>query len=259
MHAFLSKKSAAISLLACLSGLACEPSAPPYEARASARVTLGYIHHHKEPLAATGEWTARAPDGSEAILDVFALVISDIELHACAPHSAQSSFLLDALIPPAFAHVPNSATRLGTPFVEDLLAQPGKARITGEIAPPPGTYCALWAIIAPADEDVMNMTALETQELEGKSALIRGRWRAHPQAPWESFEHAFTTRRAIRVPLSALSLKDGSTAFLLLDKSVALPGSITPAALAEEQAAAQLLEGVLRQLVLFQAGTKKPH
>lgn len=208
-----------VALLA-LGAIACDraPSGPPPRV-ARAKVTLGTIHH--------GDFSAPARvERGEAALEItrLAVVISDLELHTCAP-PLQASL---PFVREAHAHVPDSATRLGTPFVEDLLGRTGKALIIGEVAPPVGDFCELWVILAPADEDVMNLTELDTGEVVGESFLLKGRWRPRADAEWRPFSHALALKRAWRVELidpregtSPLSLpEDGDSAFILLDKRV---------------------------------------
>lgn len=106
----------------------------------------------------------------EWTVDHWVVTVSAIELHQCMEPVAWS------WIPSAYAHVPSSSTRLGTPVAEDLARLGGGARIIGEISPPPGRYCRAYAVFSPADDDLLNMSALPTSVLEGNTALrVRSR------------------------------------------------------------------------------------
>jgi hypothetical protein len=208
LHAAL----AALALTACREPRFYAPDPAP------AGVTLGAIHHADADLAPGTPWRVAHPDGALE-LDRFILVTSDVELHACVDAPPETSWL-DALVPSAHAHVPDSATRLGTPFVEDLLAPAGKARVIGEIGPPLGLYCALVAIVAPADDDVLNPTEVATEALEGKSLLVSGRWRAEGATEWTPFAHEAPLKGAFTIPLDPPLELTGAdrSAFLLVDK-----------------------------------------
>ena len=90
--------------------------------------------------------------------------------------------------------MPSSAIRLGTLYVEDLLGKPGSANILGEVAPPPMRYCELYTVIAPADDDVINLTDVATEELEGKSAMLAVIPSSSPRSDGLSVLLEFTAR-----------------------------------------------------------------
>lgn len=234
--------SAALSLTACT-----EPSDPAsddealkrqLEAKAAARpprasMNFGYIHE-LEDLEPAAPVTIEGTDGAQIEVQEAYLVISALEAHLCEPNrpaGGQKEGWLDPIerlfIGTAHAHVPSSATRLGTPFVEDMLAE-GRARIVGEIAPPLGEYCKIYAVIAPADDDVMNRSALPIEDIVGKSMLVRGRYKTSEADDWQTFESSSDARRV--VPLEAidpntgehpLELADpGQTKMMLIDKTV---------------------------------------
>lgn len=219
---------------------------------ASVTVSLGYIHQFHESLenqasktSETSETSessdnsdiqndrilhARGSQGEEIEIEQFYLVTSAMELHICE-EGFDPSFgqrLQQWLLPTAHAHVPSSATRLGVPFVENLLAEPGLARIVGSIAPPLYNYCRLYAILSPADDDVLNLTSLEPDQIEHKTLLITGRFRTAPEHPWQPFSLDSTARRAIEMKLIApdtgqqpLALAPSpGHALILIDKTI---------------------------------------
>lgn len=210
------------------------------ERRAAARppkasLRLGVIHH-LEDVSAGGPAEVTRDDGTLEIQEAY-LVLSAIEAHACVPGvddydapdaPTMLNDLSDLVVSPARAHVPSSATRLGTPFVEDLLAEGGRAQIIGAIAPPPAAYCRLHAIVAPADRDVANPTSVATETIRGESLLIRGRWRPSDGDEWQTFEMTTDATRAIelravdpRTGEHPLVLeKPGASAMILIDKRI---------------------------------------
>jgi len=157
-------------------------------------VKIGAIHQF-DGEAPEGPMTVELEDGTDIEIQEAHLVVSAVELHACEPgrddYESPGGPLLNDLWPliggTARAHVPDSSTRMGTPFVEDLLGEPGRARIAGELAPPLAAYCRVYAVVAPADADVVNTIRLPTDEIAGHSLLVRGRTRAGPEADWETF------------------------------------------------------------------------
>lgn len=204
------------------------------EARARERaprveVSMGYLHHHGDDWP-QDQAILTGPEGQEAELTRLLVVTSAIELHLCAPTNTLGALLLDALVPTAHAHVPSSATRQGTPYVEDLLGPARATRMVGGIAPPQGDYCEMHVLLTPADDDIINLTGVPTSELEGLTALVEGRWRPTPDTPWKEFRWTYQGTQIARVPL--LNPKDGSaplvlndpedTALLLIDKSLSL-------------------------------------
>ena len=206
-------------LLSMLSLLSCTPSAPP-AAIPRASVTFA--------LTRQGDQAPVRVEGKEEVFEVtgMVVVVSDIELHLCPKPTASRPQW--TLISTAWAHVPHSATRLGTPVVEDWLGEPGKTRAMGEVAPPFGLYCGVWVVVAPADRDVLNPTALETAAVLGKSVVIRGRKRPVQGGPWEAFELSGALKVALPVAFGdpktgAASLRLGperSSAFLRITKRI---------------------------------------
>lgn len=210
---------AALSSLLMLSG--CQPSVDTLEHAnlpTRGKVTFGVIRHGAAPQKGVLQLTSE-PYILE--LSTFYMVVGDLEFHACARDQTKKA-ALDWIIPHAHAHVPESATRLGTPTLVNMLGQTGRARIIGEVAPPLGTYCSLRVVVAPADEDVVNLSELAPDTLTGHSVIIEGRWRdTRDTSPeeWRSFSHKFTSASVwhVRLP-EPIELERGEeSAFVLVD------------------------------------------
>lgn len=206
-----------------------QTSGQPAPKAPRAAMNLGYIHD-LEDVAAGGPVTVKTDAGNEIEIDEAYLVITAVEAHLCEPAPTKEGLLEpleNLLVAPAYAHVPSSATRLGIPFVEDLLAE-SRARIVGEIAPPLGEYCKLYAVVSPADQDVMNLGQLDTADIVGKSLLLRGRWRKDAESTWQPFSSASTARDVVEMaavdPNSGeqpLKLAEpGASRMMLIDKTV---------------------------------------
>lgn len=240
------------------------------ERRAAARpdkasATFGAIHHHADAVPVGGPVRVEVADKTVEIAGAY-LVLSAMELHACLPGdpgyepSGDPSLLNDlrdwitpVFIGRAHAHVPSSATRLGTPFVEDLLSPSDRARIIGEIAPPLAQWCTVAAVVAPADDDVLNTTDLSTEAAVGASLVVRGRWRHQRKDEgdgWRDFEWRTDTARAVEMPAvdprsgqSPLVLDaPGDSVMLLIDKDV------TPETFAVDPTAEDPAATVLKRL-----------
>ena len=178
---FARSRSALLALGAFFS--ACEPDTAALDAPfvPQGKISLGVIHswpgaQEDEEARALRLTGARY----EVTLKTLSLVISDVELHACIKPDLETSSRHApwSMIAEAHAHVPDSASRLGTPTIEDLLGAPGRARMLGEVAPPPGRYCGLRVVIAPADEDVVNLSEAPSRDVLGRSAVVHGEVRA---------------------------------------------------------------------------------
>jgi hypothetical protein len=246
------------------------------EARAAARparasMSFGYIHT-LEGIPEGGPVLVETDEGAQIEIQKAYLVISAVEAHLCEPTPGKQGYLEpmkrlhDWLIPSAHAHVPSSATRLGTPFVEDLLA-PGRARIVDEIAPPMGSYCALYAVASPADDDVINLSGLDTAEIVGKTLLLRGRYRPADDDAWQPFSSASSAREVIKIDAvdprtgaSPLKLDEAdSSRMLLLDKVVSpdIFAGIRPQQLDGPAAADLVLERLEDRLEIHQFKRQK--
>lgn len=226
----------ALAILISLAAPACSPNPPSGNASPQgsaqdvaqikrAKVSLGYIRHGLEAQD-DGVMRFGLSDGTQVELTRLAWVISDVELHACPP---QLGALERLLLPHAYAHVPDSSTRHGAPFVEDLLGPPERARMVGELGPPYGRYCTIYLVISPADEDIINATALSSQDLNGYSYWIAGRLKGASQPQWRDFEVKGTLRQVFKIePINpkdkdaaSLTLEDGAdAAFILIDKDI---------------------------------------
>jgi hypothetical protein len=198
-----------LSWLGLLALVACERPAPPHHgpepgSGLRGKATVGVILER----AAEGELVAGGVTWRSA-----ALVISDVELHAC-----EQGWRWPSLVGDAYAHVPGSAMRLGTPMAIELLGAPGKARIIGESAPPHVAICAMEVILAPADADVINVTELDAGALEGRTFVARG-----VDAAGAEVTVSLALRRAVRVevPPGALVVRrDEAEVFALVQLAV---------------------------------------
>ncbi len=207
-----------ITALAMMTGMlsGCDSHADTLDVSGEPRgkITLGVIRHGVErepdrPLRLLGERYALE-------LNKLYLVIADLEVHACEDRAQNASW---SLFNEAHAHVPESATRLGTPTLDDLTGPVGRARIIGEVAPPRGRYCRLRVVMAPADDDVVNLSTLDMDELVGHGAVVDGRWRRVGEQTWQPFTHRLTEPMTWFVELPepiTLSSKEDS-AFVLVD------------------------------------------
>lgn len=271
-------------LLSALSA-ACQTQAPPAkpgaaEHGAGGHLSLGYTHR-AEPAQAPSNGAApgadpparralagRHPEGHDVEITGLYLVTSAIEVHACEPgldamaHAPSlPARLWHWVVPEVQAHVPDSQNRLGVPYVEDLLAEPRSARIVGSIAPPLGRYCRIYAVISPADDDLLNLTDVSSEDILGKSLLVRGRWRPDGVADWQDFSLSTDSRRAqpiaLRDPLDpARPLafdRNGDQAMVLLDKPVdeGLVRHLTQAVLRGELVPTDLEDAIVSGLVQY--------
>lgn len=146
------------------------------------------------------------PEGDELKIREAYLVVAAVEIHACVPgndYEPRGAPMLNGIyetfVPPARAHVPSSTTRLGTPFVDDLLGEVGRARISGALAPPYAAYCEAHAVVAPGDADVVNSTSAATESIVGKSILVRGSRKSPDSGSWSDFELEGGVRRTIEI------------------------------------------------------------
>lgn len=259
-----------------------EAAASKREARAT--LSFGFIHQ-LDDIPAGGPVSLELADGTRVEVQQAYLVVSAIEAHLCEPAAPAESGhngvsparaapptvltrLADWMLAPAYAHVPSSATRLGTPFVEDLLA-PGQARVIDEIAPPMAVYCSLFAVVSPADDDIVNLTDLSTDEIVGKTMLLRGRLRpgdggtqAAQDSAWQDFESASEARDLIHIDAidpqtgqAPLHLDSANASrMLLLDKRVSadLFDGLSHQHFMGPEAANQVLKRLEERLKIYQ-------
>ncbi len=241
-------------IVALIGSMACERANDPdhqlrrrLEAQAasevaSVTVSIGYIHQFQTPQATPSPegseppsdriLRARAKNNEEIEITEFYLITSAVELHICEqgydPTFGRLERIQQWLIPSAYAHVPSSATRLGVPFVENLLAAQNQARIVGSIAPPVYDYCRMYAILSPADDDILNLTKLDTEQIEHKTMRVAGRFRVDTEQEWQPFVLESDERRVVEMKLIApdtgkqplsLAVSKGH-ALILIEKTV---------------------------------------
>jgi hypothetical protein len=180
-----------------------------------ASISFGFTHELRD-IEQGGPIRVEADDGTSVRITGAWLVVSALEAHLCEPELTRNKGTWldragDWLVPSAHAHVPNSATRLGVPFVEDLLGEGGKARIVGEVAPPLGDYCSFYAVVSPADDDVLNLTELSTMEAEGNTLILRGV--IDPDGEAREFTSASAQRDVVEFP--AIDPNTGQTPLAL--------------------------------------------
>ncbi len=153
----------------------------------------------KAAKVAVGSLVRAASHESELVqLDTAVAVRSAVELHLC--EQAGLPF-----VSTAWAHVASSSTREGTPVAEDLL-RPSGARITGEISPPFGTYCAAYVIFSAADDDILNMTAISTDDVYNKTLVIRGSRKV--DGALQPFEFEYSDPIVIKLELDRIELNE---------------------------------------------------
>jgi hypothetical protein len=78
----------------------------------------------------------------------------------------------------ARAHEQSTPTSLGIPMIIDLMESSGSLLFAGTLRPPPGRYCGIRLVAAPADADAVGATAERAEMLES-SVLLEG-WIEHP-------------------------------------------------------------------------------
>ena len=188
-------------LLPILFVLGCSSPPPPPDPEGvdeevpQATFVVGMRTAFEGPLSRTFE------DGSKLEITQWTVVLSAVEVHLC-----ESASVWDLLVPPVWAHVSNSTTRLGTPAAEDLTMGTGGARIVGEIAPPIGTYCRAYAIYTPADDDVLNFGRVSDADLLGKTAVIQAAWTPADQ-PTQSVVWTWEGTKAVAIDLEPMVMK----------------------------------------------------
>ncbi|MGM0557176.1 MAG: hypothetical protein ACQEVA_12410 [Myxococcota bacterium] len=219
-----------------------------------ASISFGFTHE-LEDIEEGGPIELEADEGTSIRIEGAWLVVSALEAHLCEPKLARSKGTWldragDLVVPSAQAHVPSSATRLGVPFVEDLLGRAGKASIVGEVAPPVGEYCTFYAVVSPADDDVLNLTELPTSEVEGKSLVLEGTIASDDGE--ESFVSTSSRRDVVQFPaidpntgVEPLALETPQTTqMILLQKTVSpeLFEGISPESFESSEAADTVLD-----------------
>lgn len=236
---------------------------------------IGYLHHFSdESQAFLGVLQARGARGELIEIIELYLVTSAVELHYCEPAIVPASLptnferffhhITSTFITQAYAHVPSSATRLGIPYVENLLGTEKTARIVNSISPPPGAYCKLYVILTPADDDVMNLTSLPLEDIEQKTLLVKGRWKMDPEGEeWHTFELSDSGSYTAALPLldsqndrPSINLESGRDhVMILVDKSISstLFNGLSVDSLRDGSAAPDIMERLLRTLRIYQS------
>lgn len=173
----------------------------------------------ESPKLAVGLMAARQTEGplrfsldtQEYEIDQFVVSVSAVEIHLC-------EVAANPFVSTAHAHVPSSATRLGTPVVDDVLRGGGSARIFGEIAPPAGDYCEVYVVVTPADEDIVNLTGVPLDLIVDHTAVAVGRIR-EAGGDWRDEVWTTDVSKLIRVDAS-FRLSAGEQAQLILTKAM---------------------------------------
>lgn len=116
---------------------------------AGLEVELALRHEAEGASAGAGE--ARefsTAEGHHVRLTQAWVTVYGLELLACPEASAARP-----------SHGEASPTRLGTPWVEDILRADGERLVVGTLTPPPGDWCTLRVVLEPADEDAEALPA----------------------------------------------------------------------------------------------------
>jgi hypothetical protein len=118
---------------------------------------------HEDGIAVTISLTHARSDSVPANirLDHAYVTVSEVELLPCAEGAAA----------PVHTNI-GSRTILGVPAVEGLLGDTSPPQRLGTLAPPPGRYCHLRIVSAPADSDALGLPA--DPDMRGKSASVHG-------------------------------------------------------------------------------------
>ncbi|MEM8607540.1 MAG: hypothetical protein AAGF92_10555 [Myxococcota bacterium] len=112
----------------------------------------------------------RTDMGYRVWLDRALIVLGPVELIRC-DNFARALWRLFT-VSRAKAHTPTTPTSLGIPLVLDLLESGGIGFVVGTIRPPPGRYCGLRVIGAPADADAVGIK--NNDEMLDRSVLLTG-------------------------------------------------------------------------------------
>lgn len=103
-------------------------------------------------------------------LDRALIVLGPVELVECDNFARVLWGLFTAAR--AKAHAPETPTSLGIPLVLDLLESGGIGFVVGTIRPPPGRYCAIRVVGAPADGDAVGLK--NNVEMLDRSVFLTG-------------------------------------------------------------------------------------
>jgi len=144
--------------------------------------------------------------GYTVALDRAYACIGAIEIRPCAAPTARRVLGLRS----AHAHGTNTATKLTTPAVIDLLGG-NQSLPLGELSPPPSAYCSARVSLLAADDDALG---LSTPIVTGRSVLLEGRWSAPAGSPHEL--RIATSSAADSVSKLGLDLREPKTVTLVV-------------------------------------------
>ena len=109
--------------------------------------------------------------GYRVKLDRALISLGRVELLKCDNFALQ---LWGLFVPGrARAHEESTPTSLGVPMIIDLMETSGAVLFAGTLRPPPGRYCGIRVIGAPADADAIGSTP-ERAEMQESSVLLEG-------------------------------------------------------------------------------------
>ncbi|HZH13209.1 MAG TPA: hypothetical protein VE057_02490 [Archangium sp.] len=111
--------------------------------------------------------------GDRITLDRAHVTLSSVEIIPCQTSSARRWLRMLSPIGTAEAHEANTPRRLGTPHVSGLARPDGEPWVLGTLQPPPGNYCRVRLVFAPADADAEGLTP--GVDMEGRTLLLEGR------------------------------------------------------------------------------------
>lgn len=204
--------------------------------------TVSIAHAHDDPDDLALAWTT---EHAEFEITSVVWVNSVVEIHICESEE------LPSLIKKAGAHVATSSTRLGTPTVEEFTKPQLGARVVGELSSPDETYCKGFLVLSPADDDVVNLTDVDSADVLNKTFLATGQYRPVGGAEWIAFEltsdAVFTFEFPLFDPTDAqkpLALKPGDTTLLAIQKSMPSPATFftSPADLQDPETVERWIE-----------------
>lgn len=107
--------------------------------------------------------------GYRVKLDRALIALGRVELLKCDNFARQ----LWGLFAPgrARAHEESTPTSLGVPMIIDLMESSGALLFAGTLRPPPGRYCGIRVVLAPADADAIGSTPERAEMLENSVVL----------------------------------------------------------------------------------------
>jgi len=109
--------------------------------------------------------------GYRVKLDRALIALGRVELLKCDNFARQ----LWGLFAPgrARAHEESTPTSIGAPMIIDLMESSGRLLFAGTLRPPPGRYCGIRVVVAPADADAIGSTPERAEMLEN-SVVVEG-------------------------------------------------------------------------------------